>query len=214
MSRHELLVFLYELRFGKELVSCQEGKCLTLNFEETNVPFVWLCNYLWGLLSHTQRPKFPVNLYVKIYQVIDGWAFQELVDSPPVLLVIVLLGWNVVYHARVWYLMNFYRSVAKIYEMNQYHFYFSLSFVLKHFLLGMKITKGFLIHLLRMILVHVLILLKIKVRLHKQVAACMELNLLVCRGNKRFSCYEGKRRLWVQDNDVPRQLFWEVWRRN
>ena len=40
MSRHELLVFLYELRFGKELVSCQEGKCLTLNFEETNVPFM------------------------------------------------------------------------------------------------------------------------------------------------------------------------------
>lgn len=79
--------------------------------------------------------------------------------------------------------------------MNQYHFYFSLSFVLKHFLMGMKIRKGFLIHLLRMILVHVLILLKIKVRLHKQVAACMELNLLVCRGNKRFSCYEGKRRL-------------------
>jgi len=65
-----------------------------------------------------------------------------------------------------------------------------------------------------MILVHVLILLKIKVRLHKQVAACMELNFLVCRGNKRFSCYEGKWRLWVQDNEVPRQLFWEVWRRN
>lgn len=62
-------------------------------------------------------------------------------------------------------------------------------------------------HLLRMILVHVLILLKIKVRLHKQVAVCTELNLLACRGNRRFSCYEGKWKLRVQDNEVPIQLF-------